>query len=83
MCNRYKSDLVAAYDAITEADVPLFHPQKDRWIGHFSWNEDSTEIVGLTPIGRATVVALKMNRQQMTRVRQMWVAMREHPPGLD
>ena len=80
MCNRYKSDLVAAPDAVTEADVPLFHPQNDRWNEHFSWNEDSTEIVGLTATGRATVAALKMNRPQMVRVRRMWVAMGEHPP---
>ena len=83
MCNRYKSDHVLAPDAVTQTNVPLFHPQQQRWPDHFSWNADSTEIIGLTPIGRATVVALKMNRPQMIRVRRMWVAMSEHPPDLD
>jgi hypothetical protein len=82
-CNRYKSDLVSASDPMTLADVPLFHPQRDRWRDHFSWSEDATEVVGLTPAGRATVAAFKMNRPQMIRVRKMWVALNEHPPDLD
>jgi HNH endonuclease len=83
MCNRYKSDRVLASDAVTQTADPLFHPQKSRWTDHFSWNEQSTEIIGLTPVGRATIAALKMNRPQMIRVRRMWVAMNEHPPDLD
>jgi hypothetical protein len=83
MCNRYKSDQVLASDAVTLTEVPLFHPHKDQWEDHFAWSEEGTEVVGLTPIGRATVAALKMNRPQMIRVRRMWVAMSEHPPDLD
>jgi len=64
-------------------EIRLFHPHQDQWLEHFSWNEDATELVGLTPIGRATVEALKMNRPQMIRVRGIWVAMNEHPPNLD
>ena len=82
-CNRYKSDLVLAPDPVTLNEVALFHPQQQRWLEHFSWNEDATLIVGLTPTGRATIAALKMNRPQMIRVRKMWVAMDEHPPDLD
>jgi hypothetical protein len=82
-CNRYKSDLVSAQDPVTLNDVALFRPQQHQWHEHFSWNEDATEIVGLTPTGRATIAALKMNRPQMIRVRRMWVAMNEHPPDLD
>ncbi|MBL8828426.1 MAG: HNH endonuclease [Planctomycetaceae bacterium] len=80
MCNRYKSDQVLVPDAVTQTDVPLFHPHQDRWADHFAWNESSTEIIGLTAIGRATITALRMNRSQMIRVRQMWVAMHQHPP---
>ena len=82
-CNRYKSDLVSALDPATLSEVPLFHPQQQRWLEHFTWNEDATRIVGLTPTGRATIATLKMNRPQMLRVRTMWVAMNEHPPDLD
>ena len=83
MCNRYKSDRVLAPDAVAQTEVPWFHPHQHRWADHFSWNDEFTEVVGLTPVGRASVAALKMNRPQMIRVRRMWVAMNEHPPDLD
>jgi len=79
-CNRFKSNLTLGRDAVTQADVPLFHPQQHQWEEHFSWNEDSTEIIGLTPTGRATIAILRMNRPQIVRVRRMWVVMNEHPP---
>jgi hypothetical protein len=82
-CNRYKSAIVLVLDAVTQSEVPLFHPQSQEWDDHFSWNEDATQIVGLTPTGRATIGALKMNRPQIIRVRRMWVAMGEHPRELD
>ena len=50
---------------------------------HIAWNEDATELTGLSATGRATISALKMNRRQMVRVRKMWVAMGEHPPDLE
>ena len=31
------------------------------------------EIIGLTPCGRATVVALKLNKESLTRARHRWV----------
>lgn len=82
-CNRFKADRVAAADPATRQEVPLFHPQRDDWTDHFEWNEDASEIVALTPIGRATIAALRMNRPQLIRVRRMWVAMSEHPPHLE
>jgi hypothetical protein len=82
-CNRFKADRTTAADPVTQQDVPLFHPQRDHWGDHFAWNEDATAINGLTPTGRATIAALRMNRAQLIRVRRMWVAMREHPPERD
>jgi hypothetical protein len=81
-CNRYKSDLTVASDPVTQEPAGLFHPQRHSWSEHFSWNAEATEILGLTPTGRATIVVLRMNRPQMIRVRRMWVAMNEHPPEL-
>ena len=80
-CNRFKANRTAAWDLSTQESVPLFHPQLERWSDHFAWNEDATAIVGLTPTGRATIAALRMNRPQLVRVRRMWVAMGEHPPA--
>ncbi|NJM69770.1 MAG: HNH endonuclease [Scytonema sp. RU_4_4] len=81
-CNRYKASRQTAIDAITQQEVPLFHPQQQSWTEHFAWSEDGTEIIGLTPVGRATISTLKMNRLQLTRVRKMWVKMGEHPPKI-
>lgn len=38
------------------------------------------EIEGVTPIGRATVAALRMNRPLPVRARRVWVAAGMHPP---
>ena len=81
-CNRFKAVRQTAIDPSTQAEMPLFHPQQQIWADHFKWNEKVTELVGLTPIGRATLTALKMNRLQLIRVRQMWVKMGEHPPTI-
>jgi hypothetical protein len=81
--NRHKSNLVSAQDPLTTKEVALFHPHQDRWLEHFSWSGDATQIVGLTPTGRATIATLKMNRQQILRARKIWVAVNQHPPDLD
>jgi hypothetical protein len=81
-CNRYKADLTSAADPVTQTEVPLFHPQQQRWLDHFAWDDGATQIIGLTPAGRATIGLLRMNRPQLIRVRRMWVAMQEHPPDL-
>ncbi|MFM6133733.1 MAG: HNH endonuclease [Sphaerospermopsis kisseleviana] len=67
-CNRYKATRQTAIDPNTQEEVKLFHPQKQTWIEHFAWNENATEIVGLTAVGKATISALKMNG--------------EHPPNI-
>lgn len=83
MCNRYKSDGVLGFDPETQMQVPLFHPQQDIWTDHFAWNVECSQVVGLTASGRATIVALKMNRPALIRVRRLWVAMEEHPPRFE
>jgi hypothetical protein len=80
-CNRYKANRQVALDPISNEMAPLFHPHLQNWADHFAWSEMATEIVGLSPIGRATISALKMNRPQMIRVRRMWVKMDQHPPS--
>ena len=79
-CNRYKADRQTAVTPRSAQEVPLFHPQQQQWEDHFTWNEDLTAIIGLTPTGQATIEALRMNRPQLTRLRRMWVKLGEHPP---
>ena len=82
-CNRYKATLQTAVDPTTQQTVPLFHPHRQVWEEHFTWSEDGKELVGLTPISRATIATLKMNRPQLIRVRRMWVKVGEHPPKFE
>lgn len=82
-CNRYKADLQSIIDPVTEQAVRLFHPQLQLWNEHFSWNDDASEILGITNIGRVTITTLKMNRPQLVRVRKLWVKLAEHPPKLE
>ena len=81
-CNRYKGSRQTAIGPITDEEVRLFHPHLQVWTNHFTWSEDGTEIIGITPIARATISTLKMNRLQLIRVRKMWVKMGEHPPSI-
>jgi hypothetical protein len=82
-CNRWKSDRTTALDTATQQGVALFHPQQEFWTDHFTWSDDATTIIGRTPVGRATISLLRMNRPQLVRARRLWVAMGEHPPDLD
>lgn len=79
-CNDYKGDRIEAVDPVTGEVVKLFDPRQQRWGEHFAWNAQGDEIVGRTAIGRATVVALRLNRPFLVQARQIWVKAEEHPP---
>jgi hypothetical protein len=81
-CNNHKYNKSLARDPVTGEMVPLFHPRQHHWADHFAWNEDGTLILGLSPIGRATVEALQLNRQGLVNLRRILFAIREHPPKL-
>ena len=72
-CNRFKSDFVRGYDDITEQEVALFHPRRDLWEDHFAVDPETAQIFGKTPIGRATVQRLQINRPQQIRARHRWM----------
>ncbi|MEW4571015.1 HNH endonuclease signature motif containing protein [Tautonia sp. JC769] len=81
LCNRHKGDRLSAIDPETGGEVPLFHPRRQRWAEHFRWSEDGLRIVGLTPAGRATVVALQLDTDpDALVVRSYWVLAGWHPP---
>ena len=80
MCNDHKGSRIAAPDAHTGEVVRLFDPRRQRWLDHFDWSADGSLIVGKTPIGRATVAALRMNRVELVEARRAWVLAGWHPP---
>lgn len=59
-CNGYKSNKLKAVDPQTGATVALFNPRTQVWKEHFRWSEEGLQVIGLTPIGRATAVALHL-----------------------
>jgi hypothetical protein len=82
-CNRRKADRLQAVDPESDALVVLFHPRQHRWNEHFIWSADGLRIVGLSAIGRATIVALDLNRQRVVHIRAADVAVHRHPPPAD
>lgn len=80
LCNDHKGNQVAALDPVTGDLVRLFDPRRQQWTDHFVWTEESDRIIGLTATGRATVVALNLNRLSLVRARQAWTAVGWHPP---
>ena len=79
-CNNIKFTKIEVLDPETNRMVPLFHPRKDHWEAHFSWNADLLQISGLTPVGRATIDALKLNRAEVCNLRAVLFLIGEHPP---
>jgi hypothetical protein len=80
-CNVHKGAHQAGNDPSSGEIVTLFHPLRDRWEHHFSWDEGNTQIIGLTPCGRATIEVLEMNNPTVVRARRRWVSAGWHPPN--
>lgn len=79
-CNKYKGNRISAIDLQTGETVLLYNPRKDVWREHFAWSEDFMEIKGLTPKGRATINALKLNRRNLLSLRRIVRLVGEHTP---
>lgn len=82
-CNQQKSTKTQAIDPQSLNPYPLFHPRLQKWNQHFRWSKDLMLIVGKTPIGRATVEALNLNRQEIINLRRLLIGVGEHPPKIE
>jgi hypothetical protein len=81
-CNQYKWTKTDGVDPQSGQWVPLFDPRRQNWADHFSWSKSGAEIIGLTAIGRATVIALRLNNALAITVRQNWINAGWHPPAM-
>ena len=81
LCNSYKGVQTHAVDPVTNQITPLFNPRQQDWHEHFAWSADGIYILGLTPTGRATSIALRLNNAFLVEARQWWVEAGWHPPG--
>ena len=77
-CNLHKASRVTAVDLATGDRVALFHPVRQAWTEHFRFK--GYEIEGLTSGGRATVVALDLNRPGRQLIRKVEEAFGLFPP---
>lgn len=80
--NLFKGAKIQVIDPLSGEIASLFSPRNDRWNEHFIWDEASLHILGLTAIGRATVIALKMNNPVIVDARRNWVRLGWRP-GVD
>lgn len=79
-CNGSKYNKTNGLDPISNEIMPLFHPRTMLWKEHFIWSDDFLEIIGITPIGRATIIALKLNHLGIKNLRKLWLMDNLHPP---
>jgi hypothetical protein len=67
-CNLRKSARTHGRDPDSGLIVPLFHPRLDLWHEHFLW--DRYQLVGQTPVGRATILLLDLNHPRRLMIRK-------------
>lgn len=71
-CNLAKGDRTEAADPLTGREVRLFNPRGHVWHEHFQWSSDRRHLLGMTPVGRATIVAPDLNDELRVRARLFW-----------
>lgn len=78
-CNNNKSNAMHAIDPLSGQIVPLYNPRTDIWSEHFCWNDTYILIRGISPIGRAPITKLKLNREEVVNLRTVLLAVGLHP----
>jgi len=66
-CNLHKGPNLTGIDPDRGEITPLFNPRTEEWERHFALR--GTLVIGLTPIGRATVRVLAMNAPDRMQLR--------------
>ena len=81
-CNNHKYISTEAIDPVSGTYVSLYHPRTHKWNEHFQWIKNYAQIFGKTPIGRATVEKLKLNREGVVNLRRVLRRYGKHPVGV-
>lgn len=79
-CNSYKGSQTQGIDPQTGQRALLFNPRLQSWRDHFEWSGDGAQALGISPVGRATIVALQLNNARAIATRREWVKVGWHPP---
>lgn len=80
LCNAHKGNRIAELDPTTGEMTRLFDPRHQIWSEHFTWSTEGERIIGLTAVGRATIVVLNLNRPALVVARRLWGTVGWHPP---
>jgi hypothetical protein len=67
-CNYHKGPNLSGIDPTNSAMSRLFNPRLDNWNDHFRWQ--GPLLVGITPVGRATLAVLEINHLVRIELRQ-------------
>jgi HNH endonuclease len=78
-CNGHKYTHTEAIDPVSGILTPLYNPRIDIWEQHFCWSDDFSMLTGITPIGRATIERLRLNRESVVNIRVILAAIGKHP----
>jgi len=78
-CNRNKSSDLTTIDPLTGLITRLFNPRTQVWQQHFAL--EKARIVGLTDVGRATVVLLRLNDPLRLLEREILMSVGRYPPA--
>jgi 5-methylcytosine-specific restriction endonuclease McrA len=81
LCNESKGVLIEFPDPQSGSNKPLYKPNTPNWNDHFQWSASGALIIGVTPIGRATIDALDLNNEFRIKSRAIWVEAGWHPPS--
>lgn len=72
-CNLHEGPNLSGVDPLTGKVVRLFNPRRQKWSRHFSWL--GPELIGRTPIGRATINVLDINAEERVELRGRLIRM--------
>ena len=81
-CNEFKGVKTHGIDPASGYIVELFHPRIQVWDEHFTWVNGGVSVAGLSDRGRATVIALRLNNEDVVSARMLWVLAGWHPPSV-
>jgi hypothetical protein len=77
-CNNHKGSNISGIDPTSKKIVRLFNPRRHKWHRHFRW--DGPVLIGLTPIGRATIIVLEINLDYRIDIRECLIEESTFPP---